>query len=178
MTPASRRPPDPRWAMQVTRYHTWPRLREQSVGEHSMQVMRILLAIWPKAPRELLIHCMVHDIGEVWSGDPPYPVKAQNPDMKEACDRVEGEAHIAMCLPWGVPPPAVLSQEERAVFKLAEFIEMMEWGLYEAALGNTMARLVVTRCREASGRLMEQVPEDICVAATKYILKRESEYAE
>lgn len=137
---------DPRRALQVTRYHTWPRVREQSIGEHSMQVMRILLAIWPAAPRHMLIHCMKHDLGETLSGDPPYPIKALNTDLKIACDRIESEAVKLMEDTWMIPLTQELSVSEKLVFKLAEFLEMAEWGMYEVWLGNSMARVVIDRC--------------------------------
>lgn len=140
---------DPRWALQVLRYHTWPHVRAQSVGEHSAQVARILLAIWPEAPRHVLVHCIVHDVGEVQAGDPPYPSKRMNPDLARGHARVERDAHLAMCIPWSLPAPQNLTDFEKWAFKLAEFIEMWEWGLHEGNLGNRYADLVALRCMEA-----------------------------
>jgi len=144
---------DPRWAGQVTRYHTWPRIREQSVGEHSWQVMRILLAIWPDAPRHMLLHCLTHDVGEMVSGDPPYPVKKNNPVLKEEMDRIERDAHLSMCIPWSFPPPSSLTENEYKIFKLCEFIEMWEWAIFEMDLGNSHAELVKDRCRKAMEKI-------------------------
>jgi 5'-deoxynucleotidase YfbR-like HD superfamily hydrolase len=148
---------DPRRAGQVTRYHTWPRLREQSVGEHSWQVARVLLAIWPAAPRRLLVHCVTHDIGETVAGDPPYPVKALNPDLKTACDRIEGAAHDMMAMTWMLPVRLALPEHERAAFKLAEFIEMWEWGLFELSMGNSNAALVVSRCADGVAHYVDAI---------------------
>jgi hypothetical protein len=148
---------DPRRALQVTRYHTWPRNRDQSVGEHSMQVMRILLAIWPNCPRHMLVHCLKHDLGETVSGDPPYPIKALNPDLKQACDRIEGEAVKMMEAVWMVPHSAELAPLEYKVFKLAEFIEMWEWGRFELQMGNIHAELVCKRCSAAIVRHLEEL---------------------
>jgi hypothetical protein len=114
-----------------------------------MQVMRILLAIRPNAPRHLLVHCLVHDIGEMVTGDPPYPVKKNNPGLKAECDRIERDAHLAMCHPWSFPPPQRLTEHEHALFKVAEFLEMWEWGIHEVGLGNHYAELVTQRCEEA-----------------------------
>lgn len=168
---------DPRRALQVTRYHTWPRLREQSVGEHSMQVMRILLAVWPDAPRHLLIHCLTHDIGETVSGDPPYPIKALNPVLKQECDRIEREAHLLMSKTWNVPLPVKLTDLEHYVFKLCEFIEMWEWGLFEKGLGNQHAELVSDRCLDMLTRYVSYVQDDgirpdLAEAAQQYINRR------
>lgn len=137
---------DPRRAGQVTRYHTWPRVREQSVGEHSWQVLRVLLAIWPDAPRHVMVHAVTHDVGETGPGDAPYPSKANSPVLKAEHDRIEREVHLAMSTKWSLPPPSDLTVIERDVFKMAEYIEMWEWGLGELELGNASAALVASRC--------------------------------
>jgi 5'-deoxynucleotidase YfbR-like HD superfamily hydrolase len=154
------------------RYHTWPHIHEQTVGEHSMQVMRIILALYPEAPRHLLIHCMTHDVGEMVSGDPPYPVKRNNADLKKICDRIERDAHLSMCLPWALPGPQVLTEEEHDVFKLAEFIEMAEWGIDEVRLGNTEGLEVIDRCLDAMRSLLECVSIPVRSAANLYLKRR------
>lgn len=165
---------DPRRALEVRRWHTWPHLKPQSVGEHSAQVLRILLAIWPDAPRHLMIHCVVHDIGEGTSGDPPYPIKAQNPLLKTECDRIERQAHLAMCLPWALPPPQVLSPAEKLVFKLAEFQDMFEWSLNEIALGNVYANLVADRCyvQVLAHIANKDLPPGVPTASMTYLNRR------
>ncbi len=150
---------DPRTAGDVLRYHTWRTIQQQTNAAHSWQVARILLAIWPSAPREVLIQTLMHDIGEVVSGDLPYPVKRENPDLKAACDRIETAAHLAMCAPWGVPPPQVLTNEARAVIKLAEYLEMAEFGMVEEQLGNVHGTLIVSRCLEAVNELCNSLRE-------------------
>lgn len=170
---------DPRRAGQVTRYHTWPRLREQSVGEHSWQVQRILLAVWPDAPRHLILHCMTHDVGESVSGDPPYPIKALNVDLKKACDRIEREAHLMMTVDWYLPSATLLSDFESHVFKICEFVEMWEWGLFEQSLGNQNAELVVMRCLEGvNTRIETLVSEYERMPTLDFILSRVNKYME
>jgi hypothetical protein len=126
---------DPRRALQVTRFHTWPRIREQSVGEHSMQVMRILLAIYPGCPRNMLVY----------------------PDLKAAHTRIEAEAVKLMTATWMLPHCSPLSRVEALIFKLAEFIEMWEWGLFEEGLGNKHAELVSSRCAGAIAEHLHQL---------------------
>lgn len=161
---------DPRRSGQVKRYHVWPHIHDQSCGEHCWQLMRILLAIWPEAPREVLIHIMVHDIGETVAGDLPYPVKADNKDLKAIMDRLENDGHLAMCLPWSLPPPQRLGDEEKNIVKLAEYLEMAEWGMYEIELGNSHDSLVVRRCLEAAAKMA--VPEWCRKAAEAYTERR------
>lgn len=164
---------DPRSAGKVTRFHTWERLRDQSVGEHSWQVMRILLAIWPEVPRTILVHTMYHDVGERVTGDMPYPVKAERPILKNIMDRMEEDALLQM-EPWGVRPTGSLSPLERAAFKLAEFIEMWEYALDELSLGNRNCALIARRCREQAVRMAneELLPAGVMTGATSYMMRR------
>lgn len=163
---------DPRLAGEVSRYHTWPHLRQQSVAEHSWQVMRIVLTIYPMAPRDLLIHCMAHDVGEIGTGDIPYPIKKENPDLKEIMDELEAETLSAMTLKWNFPSGAALSPEEKLIFKLAEFIEMWEWALKEQLFGNEFAEVVGSRCLTEAFTLCDKIGQDIAKLARNYIETR------
>jgi 5'-deoxynucleotidase YfbR-like HD superfamily hydrolase len=168
---------DPRMAGCLLRFHTWPHIRAQTIGEHSWQVARVLLAIWPDAPRHLLVHCMTHDIGEGGPGDIPYPFKAENPTLKREMDRLEEETHLRMVLPWSLPAPVHLVPSEKAIFKLAEFIEMWEWGLQELMMGNQFARLVAQRCAEASEQRIADLPTvAIAEEAQRYMNRRRKEW--
>lgn len=166
---------DPRSAGKVTRFHTWERLRDQSVGEHSWQVMRILLAIWPEVPRHMLVHTMYHDVGERVTGDIPYPVKAERPELKGIMDALEEDALLQM-RSWGVlgNPPDFLCDDEKAAFKLAEFIEMWEYALDELSLGNRNCALIARRCKEQAIRLINstELPTGIGAGAVNYIHQR------
>lgn len=137
---------DARLAGRVLRYHTWPHIKQQSVAEHSWQLLRILLCIWPNAPRNVLAYVVRHDCGELTTGDAPYPVKADNPILGNEMNRVEKEG-LDMQIERGflLDSPDI-SETERWVVKLAEFIEMWEWGLEEQLLGNQFAKLVAQRC--------------------------------
>jgi 5'-deoxynucleotidase YfbR-like HD superfamily hydrolase len=117
--------------------------------------------IWPSCPRTLLEHALFHDVGEVQTGDVPFPVKAQNAELKRIMTEMEFDAHRTMALDWGIPEPAHLpNADEKRVFKLCEFLEMWEWGLAEREMGNRRATLVVTRCIEQVWRLTEELERD------------------
>lgn len=164
---------DPRSAGKVTRYHTWERLREQSVGEHTWQLLRIILAMHPSASRELLVYTMFHDVGERVTGDVPFPVKREHPEIKAAFDRMEHEATLQMATRWGAVAGVVLADEEHNLLKLAEFVEMMEWGLDEMALGNKNAELVYRRCYAQAARMLgEPLPSGVQQWAERYIMRR------
>lgn len=168
---------DPRAAGDLKRYHTWRTIQEQTVAAHSWHYMRILLAIWPECPREILIDAMFHDIGEIGVGDLPYPVKAHNPNLKAEMDKLERDTHLAMCLPWSVPAPIRSNLKINWILKLAHMMEMWEFGLTEFELGNNHGKAIVERCMEAIEHLFENpVYSEIALTAKHYIQKRTSTY--
>lgn len=163
---------DPRAAGYVTRYHTWPRIRDQTVAEHTWNLLRIILAVHPHASPELLRWTMFHDVGERVTGDVPFPVKRENPEVKAAFDKMEHEALLQMT-PWGVLAGIKVTHEEMTLFKLGEFIEMMEWGLDEMALGNASARIVYERCYAQAARMLgAPLPPGVQNSAERYIMRR------
>lgn len=168
---------DPRVAGQITRYHTWPKTREQSVGEHSWQIMRILLTLWPTAPRRLLVHAVLHDVGEM-AGDVPWPGKKNDPVLKERHDAAERVVHENMSREWCLPPAVVLGDYEHGVFKLCEYIEMWEWGLHEQNLGNRYGAVVALRMLMAASVIVDRLEPpsgdypDLRPAVRRYVERR------
>lgn len=123
----------------VERYHTWPTLTRQTVGEHTWQVMRIYHEIFGPMSPAVSSHILWHDAPEVTTGDPPFPIKARNPELKRVYDRLDGEwtrRHVGH-LP-------TIGDEERGRIKICDNLEMWEHGLHEMALGNTYAEPIVT----------------------------------
>jgi hypothetical protein len=92
-------------------------------------------------------------------------------------DEQERDAHLQMCTPWSFPPPVRLDEVEKTVFKLAEYIEMWEFGLDELTAGNHNGKLVAQRCLERAKErivwLSDNPPADkIGMAAASYIAQR------
>lgn len=137
---------DARLAGRVLRWHTWPHLREQTVAEHSWQLLRILLCIWPTVPANVMGYVVRHDCGEIKTGDAPYPVKADNKDIAIGMNRVEEESLLEQVAAGFLILGPDVTDDEKWVVKLAEFIEMWEWGAEELLMGNQFARLVAQRC--------------------------------
>lgn len=165
---------DPRQAGNVQRYHTWPHHRPQCVANHSWNVARLLLAWQPDVPRHMLIHALMHDIGERMTGDLPYPIKKDNPALKREIDRLEYEGHLAMCAPWQVPAPVALSEAEAELFKLADLTDMWEFSLDELARGNRYCELVRQRTYAAICERLHTgtLDKSVQVRAQLYIQRR------
>ena len=171
---------DPRLSGEAVRWHTWPMMRRESIAEHSWQVARVLLAIWPMCPRELLVHAIVHDLGETGPGDAPYPSKLNSPLLASEHRRLERETHESMVLPWSLPAPQELHPVWHNVFKLAEFMEMWEKSLQEMFMGNRLAQLPLERCTEGMRKhtsiLLDLEETEICQRAMRYVERRRAEW--
>lgn len=140
---------DPRAAGEVMRYHTWRTIRQQNVAEHTWQIMRILLTVWPAAPRSVIVHALVHDMGEM-AGDIQYPFKHLYPDLKTGSEQAESHVRRRQQMFVGAPEPKhPLSPFERLVFKTCDNLEMWEFGMVELNMGNGYARIVMSRMYEA-----------------------------
>jgi hypothetical protein len=139
---------DPRLAGAVQRWHAVQTIRTQNVAEHSWNVLRILYAIYPEPPRAMVVEAMFHDIGEIATGDPPSTLKRRSDPLKTIYRTMESAARLAMALPWGVPPPQMMTDEEMRILKLADMIEMMEFAQQEVLLGNRFMHHVMILCRE------------------------------
>lgn len=169
---------DPRLAGRVTRYHTWPRLREQSVGEHTWQLLRILDCVWPSMPVHVWRAVLWHDCGEIATGDVPYPVKQQNHTLQQEMDQLEHAALRRMHDDWLAGRTLVpIAGQERAIVKTCELIEMWEWGLEEARMGNTFGTVVASRCYNAAAEMYRTIGDsDIESKIVSYMQRRLEEW--
>lgn len=168
---------DPRLAGQVARYHTWPVLQPQSNAEHAWNVARIICTVCPGASTGLLIEALLHDSGEIVSGDIPFPVKQNNPALKKEMDRIEGGARGQMFLEWRQPLPVVLNENERDLLKIADMMEMWEKGLHERMLGNAYATPIIDRTWEWLDARLDKLPQGpLQENLQKYIVNRLREH--
>ena len=174
---------DARLAGAVRRYHTWPTIQQQTDAEHCWNVARILLAIWPDAPRSIIVNTLFHDIGEVAAGDTPYPAKKDDPVLADRLEAAENTARDEMEF-WGVPKYIASGFHcEEYAFQLAEFIEVLEFALLEIQLGNkhgvdiiqhmlTHLNLLLSVKASLSADVWHRVQDN----AQKYILRRLEEH--
>lgn len=148
----------------VRRYHTWPVHRQQTVAEHSWNVARIVTTIWPVAPASVIMYCLYHDVGEIATGDIPFPVKAENPELKGLLDQLEDRAVEAMRL-----PPHHVDDIWRRRVKVCDLIEMWEFGIDEELMGNVMALPIIDRTIEKVRDLIGQMTSEERGAIINYL---------
>lgn len=130
---------DIRLAGQVKRYATWPTITTQTTGEHSWQVLRIYIDIFGAPSPNVTVYITHHDSAELVVGDPPFPLKRNNPPLKEIYDRLEHEAMQKMR---GEVLPE-LTPYEMFLVKICDLLEMWEFGLQELQMGNKYAQPIV-----------------------------------
>lgn len=144
-----------RRAGSVLRYHTMPTLRKQTVADHTWNVMRIYCELWgrPTEP-SVWVYMLYHDALEIQTGDSPFYAKRRWPELKMALDRAEREASRDM----GIELPEI-SGEDAARVKLADLMEMWEWGREEVLMGNKLAHVIQTETYWAASELCERIGE-------------------
>jgi hypothetical protein len=143
-------------AGRVERYATWPTIHKQTVGEHCWQIYNIHCQIFGTPDPGVAYTIMNHDSAELIVGDPPFPIKANNPDLKAAYTRIEPEAEKRL----GVKLPA-LDANDKVRIKVCDLLEMFIFGIVEREMGNVLASPVVMRTRDAALALSyEMLPPD------------------
>jgi len=149
----------------VERFHTWPTIQRQTVADHTWNVLRIYIEIFGAPGAIVLKEIMFHDVGEVISGDVPYPTKAENPVLKKEVDRIEKEfidAHVP-----GPSHPA--RQECLTQIKVCDLIEMYEFGIQEEMLGSRYAGPIVRQTYDHVLRLIDQLKMEERHAVLNYL---------
>jgi len=153
-----------RWAGEVERYHTWPTLKKQTIADHTWHVMRIWMQLFGTPNEGVVEAIMFHDVGEVRTGDIPYPTKAQHPGLKAAMDELEHDAVIDLT---GILP--TLDSTDKIRMKVCDLLEMWEFGRCEQAMGNTLAREITERTAKHVGELAGKLPEGERLRVEKFV---------
>ena len=144
----------------VRRYHAWPTLNEQTVGHHSWRVATLIIEVFGMPRAEVLAYALWHDCGEMFSGDLPFMVKNAVPGLADAMKKAEafGLEQLRIQLP-------ELSPLERAQVKIADLLEMHEFGELEVLMGNQFGAAVRDDTLAAAWRLSKEHELDTAIAA-------------
>lgn len=129
----------PALSSRVKRYHTWPTIQTQTTGEHSAAVLRLYISCFGTptgAVAEYIIH---HDTPELVTGDPPYPIKKNNPVLAEEYRKMDDEVMISIK---GSPNIGITKYELSRV-KVCDLLEMYEFGIVDELMGNRFAGPIV-----------------------------------
>lgn len=124
-----------REAATVVRCHIMPAHRRPSVGEHSYNMVNMLLVLHPDPPMGLIKACMWHDVAERWLGDMPAPTKRRVSGFEDM------ESHILSVLQLGYS----LSEEDQRWLHGLDKAEILLWAKEELTMGNQNAGPIVKK---------------------------------
>jgi len=131
---------DVRRLAHVKRWAIVPKIKEQSVAEHSYFVALYTLKICklleksPKFCLSAVQYAMEHDAGEAFTGDIPSPLKKRAPDI----EKVENNARDWM----GMNSPIMADEvseigDVKNIVNLADKLDALLWLMCESSLGST-----------------------------------------
>lgn len=157
---------DTRLSGQLKRYHTWPIIGQQTIAEHCWQLLRIYCYVSDKIDPHMIYQIAFHDIGETYTGDVPYPVKSDNPQLKALMDMMEQRSVCLQFDYWDAFKQICLTDDDKKLFKHIELVEMAEFGLDQMCLGNQYAFIIADRC------LRKVYQTEPCIRLVLYVIKR------
>lgn len=146
-----------RLALSVKRYHTWPTIQQQTVADHTCQVMRVYVEIFGPPSQDVFLYMLWHDISEMHTGDIPFQAKRLYPALKKVVDEIDHSVRAVMDQDGAGGFVYRVSDEEVKLAKVCDLLEMWEFGRQEMSLGNKMAEPIVTRTAWAASALAEEL---------------------
>lgn len=119
-----------REASRVERSHTMPHHGTYSVGQHSFDMLTLLVCLYPDCRRELMLAVMFHDLAERWTGDIPHPAKTTDGEFGKRIAIIEAKVSKALGL------DVKLEEMERYWLKGLDMVEYLLWVKEQLAMGN------------------------------------------
>lgn len=127
----------------VRRWHTRRVHREETVGEHTANVLALVFALSVTNPSAALIAATLqHDIAEQWTGDVPATAKWDSPELKTALDELEDRKLMEHCMS---PLSVQLTKKEKLVLKWADMLDLCYYCAGELDMGNSTMKEVFDR---------------------------------
>jgi|TARA_R100001594_G_scaffold150408_1_gene211473 5'-deoxynucleotidase YfbR-like HD superfamily hydrolase len=114
----------------VKRYHTVATLGEQTNATHCWGVAVIARYLYPEINKDLLLNTLLHDVGEIDTGDIPATVKWANPELKQKLDAIEDKLMKELDISYK------MTTKERKILKQADMFELLFFCLKQRKLGN------------------------------------------
>jgi len=155
----------------IERWHVVPHHGSITVASHSWNATMLLLELYPKASRRLIVYMLHHDVTERWTGDIPASAKAMFPLIMQGVQ----EAEISLEDEMSLPSTRNLSSTERAWARAIDALEMMLWCHEQIAMGN---RMVEPALEQLAMWIMDEdwIPAAIKTFYKNYKWKRYPDY--
>ena len=153
----------------VKRYHVKRTHRTQTIAEHTFGMLMLVKQVttgqntYSVESRAMLYEAILHhDLPELMTGDVPAPIKRVHPELGPLMDSIEQDLYPLY-------RDYTLTQEEAALLKWADRMELVLWCLEEFRMGNSYLKPTVARglgwilasylpecCRTLTGEAVEE----------------------
>lgn len=121
----------------VKRYHTWPMIKEQTVGDHSARVAVISIYL-TSGSISAVVPSLLHDVAEKLTGDLPATAKWMFPKLEVAMDEAEQQVLLKEGLVYDYSP----------ILKAADIVELIVHGWEELKMGNRYGEAIIRNGRK------------------------------
>lgn len=126
----------------LKRYNNMTRIKSESLAEHQYYCALILMKLKPYIYNItyqeyciLLQYILIHDIGELYTGDIPHNVKEDYPDLKKLLEQIENEKLKLL----GFNDIIGIIEKNnnlKMLFKLCDILQVIQYCENEFKLGN------------------------------------------
>ena len=147
----------------IQRYNTMPRIKNESVAEHSFFVASIVVKLYEAYDFNLgkaLLMAVTHDWAESWLGDTVNVVKADFPGIGNSISAAED--HIMIKNFDGIVyenwhEHNELISVEAKIVKYADVLQVLQYANHEVSLGNTCFKRVVDDVQPILSKLKDSL---------------------
>lgn len=152
----------------VKRYHVKRTHRTQTIAEHTFGMLMLVkqvtegMAEYGLQSLATLYNAILHhDLPELMTGDVPAPIKRVHPELGPLMDSIEQDLYPLY-------RDYTLTQEEAALLKWADRMELVLWCLEEFRMGNTF---VLDTIRRGIGWILAAHIPECCRALTDGVVR-------
>lgn len=127
----------------LKRYNNMSRIKSESLAEHQYYCALILMKLKPyiynityQEYSILLQYVLIHDIGELYTGDIPHNVKEDYPDLKYLLEKIETEK-LQLIGFNDIIGTIEKNENLKMLFKLCDILQVIQYCENEFKLGNS-----------------------------------------
>ena len=135
----------------LKRYNNMPRIKSESLAEHQyycglilMKLKDYIINITYSEFCILLQYLLVHDIGELYTGDITHNVKEDYPDLRKLLEQIESEKLNSFGFN-DIIGTVEKNEKLKMLFKLCDTIQVIQYCENEKRLGNFSQNIVSIR---------------------------------
>ena len=148
----------------LVRYANTPRIKDETVAEHSAFVTLTVLKLHERFNFDLqkaMIMAITHDLPETYTSDIPHPVKRAFPMLDAALMEAEDFAWKKFPEKWKTinDEMRALETPEALIVTIADVLSCVQYTAQEVALGNTAMRKVMKTSIERINVLLDTLLE-------------------